>query len=368
VRVWELMLACAKRAELIDRLRERPEWGPWLDGLEEAGFATGARARARLEERIPDDLAVELLELHCFPDGFLRGHRLTAHHVPRLRQTRVTALEIHQRYGAESSTAFHERHRLRLPGRKAAVTRRPRAEVVHDVAFYCMVITISVIALPIVYVGGLIYWGLRETVWPNQRVRSHRLVRRMARRMGAKDGHVLTVTTGSGVFGEGPHWRHAETLRHGPVAEALSALLNRAAACGFGPAELPRHSARPLFVGERARPEGRIFPAAGGMPQMWISLVEEGHVFGGWTVVVWSWHLLFWPLKPHKVRVWAPSSSQDGRPSRFGTARRITDGRRVRYFRLVAPEVTPKELVCVDVSLSHSGKVARAEGRSGPAE
>jgi len=65
-------------------------------------------------------------------------------------------------------------------------------------------------------IGVLIVFGLLPVVWYGRRWRRiGKVMRRTARKIGAREGHLLAVETGRGVLGEGPDWRVITILRRG---------------------------------------------------------------------------------------------------------------------------------------------------------
>jgi hypothetical protein len=99
--------------------------------------------------------------------------------------------------------------------------------------------------------------------------RSGRVLRQTARKIGAREGHLLAADAGNGVFGEGPDWRVITTLRVGSAGEVGRALMQRALRAGY---ELP---------GDQLVDDGFSCPGTPSLPLLRVTVIPEGLLVAG---------------------------------------------------------------------------------------
>jgi hypothetical protein len=148
--------------------------------------------------------------------------------------------------------------------------------------------------------------------------RMHRRIRRAARRAGARDGQVVADYSGSGVFGEGPHWRRITVIQRGEADHLLQAQVDRAVGAGY-----QREAATAIDGGYK-------FPARGRLPGLAITVLPAGA-----RLIDGPYWLASRPLGRPPELVWSP----DGGMAGPGWARRLGSGAPLRYTSLSLPVV-----------------------------
>jgi hypothetical protein len=182
---------------------------------------------------------------------------------------------------------------------------------------------------------GAVIVAVLSTLMPQvcAAARSQRRMRRVIRRIGARDGQVVFYESGSGVFCEGPYWRNITTLRTGTADDLWKAQLGRAASAGY-----QLQAVTPAGSGCTLLPRDRL-------PELAITVLPEGALLGHGRC-----QMAHGPKDRRPELIW------DSHGTGPGWGRRLSGAPR-RYATLSPPVVPPGTIgICFCLRINAKGR------------
>lgn len=113
MKFWELMSLCRSEPEVLDRLRDRPEWSEFDEWRRAYPELVDAQDRERLDFELPDELCRYVLSAsitrYRLSEGYLHTTR------SQVPGTELSTLEAFDRYGGSFLEEVQERGMAPVP-------------------------------------------------------------------------------------------------------------------------------------------------------------------------------------------------------------------------------------------------------------
>tara|TARA_R110001592_G_scaffold162145_1_gene395148 strand:+ start:556 stop:897 length:342 start_codon:yes stop_codon:yes gene_type:complete len=113
MKFWQLDSVCRECPEILESVLREPRWSAFLDSYRNLDELVDSQCRERLDQIVPDELAVSALQLHKGKLYLSRGH------VRRRRlgllDKRISYLEVYRRFGGEFLEDVIEYGLVRIP-------------------------------------------------------------------------------------------------------------------------------------------------------------------------------------------------------------------------------------------------------------